>query len=381
MKKNIVFSIVLLFTTTVFSQYNIRLIITNVATKSGDDIFVTGNFNNWNPRDINYKAKPFAAGRRAVVIKDIPAGIYAFKFTRGSFEKVETEGDGRDISDRVIEVTDKDVSEEITIKGWKDNYPDKPKPYTASPQVKIIDTAFDIPQLNRKRRVWIYLPKGYATANKSYPVLYMQDGQNLFNEQTAAFGEWGVDEVVDSIQKAGGKECIIVGLDNGGDKRISEYAPYGFESNKKKINAEGKQFADFIANTLKPFIDSKYRTKKNSENTFIAGSSMGAVISLYAMMQYPNVFGGAGIFSPAFWTSKELYVDAATFKNSSLFKIYFYCGYKESKDMVDDMNKMADVFANKVNIKMYRATSEFGQHNEKYWHKEFASFYNWILKD
>lgn len=381
MKKNIVFSIVLLLSTTVFSQYNIRLIITNVATKSGDDIFVTGNFNNWNPRDINYKVKPFAAGRRAVVIKDIPAGTYAFKFTRGSFEKVETEGDGRDISDRVIEISDKDVSEEITIKGWKDNYPDKLKPYTASPQVKIIDTAFDIPQLNRKRRVWIYLPKGYATATKSYPVLYMQDGQNLFNEQTAAFGEWGVDEVVDSIQKAGGKECIIVGLDNGGDKRISEYAPYPFESNKKKINAEGKQFADFIANTLKPFIDSKYRTKKNSDNTFIAGSSMGAVISLYAMMQYPNVFGGAGIFSPAFWTSKELYVDAATFKNSSLFKIYFYCGYKESKDMVDDMNKMADVFANKVNIKMYRATSEFGQHNEKYWHKEFASFYNWILKD
>lgn len=363
-----------------FCQYNIRLVVTNIATKSGDDVYVSGNFNNWNPRDANYKLKPFAAGRKGVVIKDIPAGIYAFKFTRGSFDKVECDSDGRDIQDRIVEVS-ADVIQEITIKGWKDNYPDKPKPYTASPQVKIIDTAFDIPQLNRKRRIWMYLPKSYASSSKTYPVMYMNDGQNLFNEQTAAFGEWGVDEILDSIQKANGKECIIVGIDNGGDKRLSEYAPYNFESNKKKITAEGKQYVDFIATTLKPFIDSKYRTKKAAENTFIAGSSMGAVISLYAMMQYPQVFGGAGIFSPAFWTCKDLFVDAATFKNTSLFKIYFYCGYKEGKDMVDDMDKMADVFANKVNIKMYRTTTEFGQHSEKYWHKEFAEFYNWMLKD
>jgi metallo-beta-lactamase class B len=209
----------------------------------------------------------------------------------------------------------------------------------------------------------------------------MQDRQNLFNEQTAAFGEWGVDEILDSIQKANGKECIIVGIDNGADKRLNEYAPYNFESNKKNIIAEGKQYVQFIATTLKPFIDIKYRTKKSVENTFIAGSSMGGVISLYAMLQYPQVFGGVGIFSPAFWTCKDLYVDAATFKNTSLFKIYFYCGYKEGQKMIDDMNKMADVFANKVNIKMYRTTSEFGQHSEKYWHQEFAAFYNWIMKD
>ncbi|CAF5132540.1 unnamed protein product, partial [Rotaria sp. Silwood1] len=200
------------------NQYNIRLIVTAVATKNTEDIYITGNFNSWNPGDVNYRLKPFAAGRKAVVIKDIPAGTYAFKFTRGSFDKVETEGDGRDIADRVIEATDKDVTEDITIKGWKDNYPDKPKPYTASPQVKIIDTAFAIPQLDRKRRIWLYLPKGYATSTKTYPVLYMHDGQNLFNEQTAPFGEWGVDEILDSIQKANGKECIVVGIDNGGDK-------------------------------------------------------------------------------------------------------------------------------------------------------------------
>lgn len=379
MKKIFVFSFAFLVFSIAKAQYNIRLVVTNVATKSNDDIYVTGNFNDWKPGEAAYKLKPFGGGRRVIVIKDVAAGNYAFKFTRGNFDRVETEADGRDINDRIIEVVDKDVSIEITIKGWKDNYPDKPKPYTASPQVKIIDTAFLMPQLNRKRRIWIYLPKSYSSSNKTYPVLYMNDGQNLFNEQTALFGEWCVDETIDSIIKNGGKECIIVGIDNGGEKRLNEYAPYPFENNKIKYTAEGKLYIDFLANTLKPFIDKKYRTKNNAENTFIAGSSMGAVISLYAILKYPKIFGGCGVFSPAFWTSKDLFVDAATFKNESLFKIYFYSGKKEGSQVADEMNKMADVFSNKVNIKMYRTVTEFGEHNEKSWKREFGAFYSWIL--
>jgi predicted alpha/beta superfamily hydrolase len=380
MKK--IFSLILI---TVFfyqssAQFNIRLIVTSIATKSNEDVYVTGNFNNWNPGEAAYKLKPFGGGRRIIVVKDIPAGNYALKFTRGNFDRVETDSDGRDISDRMIAVTDADVSLEVQIKGWKDNYPDKPKPFTASPQVKIIDTAFFIPQLNRKRRIWVYTPKSYASSNKTYPVLYMQDGQNLFNEQTASFGEWGVDEVVDSIVKAGGKECIIVGIDHANDKRINEYATCNFETNKIKYVSEGKEYVNFLVNTLKPFIDNKYRTKKAAENTFIAGSSMGASISLYAMLQYPSVFGGVGIFSPAFWTCKELFVQAAVFKNESLFKIYFYSGKKEGAEVVNDMNKMADVFTNKVNIKMYRTVTEYGEHKESSWRREFGAFYEWILK-
>lgn len=381
MKKVVIlFIIVLLFRTNTFSQFNIRLVVTNVATKTQDDIYVSGNFNNWNPRDENYKLKPFGGGRKGVVVKDIPAGNYAFKFTRGSFDRVECEADGRDIEDRIINL-ETDVVQECSIKGWKDNYPDKPKPYTASPQVKIVDTAFTIPQLNRKRRVWIYLPKGYASSSKTYPVLYMQDGQNLFNEQTAAFGEWGVDECLDSIQKANGKECIVVGIDNGVKYRLSEYAPFNFENNKTKIVAEGKQYVDFLANTLKPYIDGKYRTKKSFENTFVAGSSMGGLISLYAVMQYPQVFGGAGVFSPSFWTAKELYVDAATFKNPNHIKLFFYAGEKESETMVADMNKMADIFETKSNSKVFRVTNKLAQHSEKYWRLEFAEFFSWMTKE
>ena len=361
-----------------FSQYNLRLVVTLVATKVEEDIYVAGNFNNWNPKDPNYKLKPFAGGRKAIVLKDLSAGNYAFKFTRGSWDKVECEADGRDIEDRIAEVSG-DVAIDCTVKGWKDNYPQRPKPYTASPQVKIIDTAFYIPQLNKKRRIWIYLPKNYASSSKTFPVLYMHDGQNLFNQQTAGFDEWRVDETLDSLQKLTGKECIVVGIDHGGDSRLSEYAPYDFEYNKTKFIAQGKLYVDFLAQTLKPFIDSKYRTKKSFENTFVAGSSMGGLISLYAVMQYPNVFGSAGIFSPSFWIAKQMYTEAANFINLNPIRLYFYAGGKEDANLVNEVKKMSAIFEQKQNIKVFTTITEIAKHNEKYWQIEFPHFYNWLM--
>lgn len=262
---------------TAVAQFTVRLVVTDVATKKNDDIYVSGNFNNWNPKDEKFKLKPFGGNRKSLVIKDLAAGTYAFKFTRGAADKFETTADGRDLADRVLEVNE-DLSQEFTIAGWKDDYPELPKKYTASPQVRIMDTAFLIPQLSRTRRIWVYLPKGYAGSSKIYPVLYLQDGQNLFNEKTAAFGEWGVDECLDSLQQKTGKECIVVGIDHGGDKRLTEYNPYDHPQFGK---GEGAAYAGFLAKTLKPYIDTKYRTKKGPENTFVAGSSMGALISLY----------------------------------------------------------------------------------------------------
>jgi len=356
------------------AQYSVRLVVTDVASKKNDDIYVAGNFNSWNPKDESYKLKPLGGSRKGIVISNIAAGNYAFKFTRGSFEKVECTADGRDISDRVLDVS-ADVSIDFVIAGWKDDYPERPKRYSASPQVKIIDTAFNMPQLNRKRRIWVYLPKTYASSSKTYPVLYMHDGQNLFNEQTAFSGEWGVDECLDSLQQTG-KECIVIGIDNGGDKRMTEYNPY---DNDKFGKGEGKQYVDFLANTLKPFIDSKYRTKKGPEYTFTAGSSMGALISLYAVIQYPKVFGGAGIFSPAFWLTPQLYIDAEKFETNNAPKIFFYAGGNESSTMVNDMNKMADIFYKKSNYQLRRLTDPVGQHNEKYWRQEFPVFYSWLM--
>jgi len=379
MKKILLFFLLSFCIAAVHAQYNLRLVVTSAATKQNEDIYVSGNFNNWSPNDPKYKLKPFAGGRKSIVIKDLPAGNYAYKFTRGSWDNVECMADGRNIADRVAEVNE-DMSQDITIAGWKDDYPDKPKPYTASPQVRVMDTAFAIPQLNRTRRVWIYLPKGYASTGRAYPVLYMQDAQNLFNEQVAPFGEWKVDETLDSLQKLG-KECIVVAIDHGGDKRLSEYAPYDFTSNAVAVKAEGKQYVDFLAQTLKPYIDSKYRTKKGPEYTYIAGSSMGGLISLYAVMQYPNIFGRAGIFSPSFWAAPSMYADAQKFTTTAAPRLYFYAGGKEGGTMVDDAKKMAAIFASKSNS--YRVTTSIdpnGQHNETYWRREFPAFIAWLME-
>ena len=383
MKKILLFALLTIGKESIKAQFSVRLVVTEVATKKNDDIYLSGTFNNWNPKDESYKLKPFAGGRKSIVLKDVAVGNYAFKFTRGSFDKVECMADGRDISDRVLDVSS-DISQEFTIAGWKDDYPERPKRYSASPQVKIIDTAFKIPQLNRTRRIWIYLPKGYSTSAKTYPVLYMQDGQNLFNDQTAPFGEWGVDECLDTLEKKLDRECIVVGIDNGGDKRMSEYCPYDFSTKGSFVapdtKGEGKAYAEFLVKNLKPFIDSKYRTKKGREFTYVAGSSMGALISEYAILQYPDVFGAAGLFSPAFWIAPTIYNDASNAVTPHLPRFYFYAGGKESGSMVNDVERMYDILTKKRNYEVERELNPLGEHKEKFWQQAFPHFYTWLME-
>lgn len=382
MKKIALLSVIMLFVTNAQSQFSVRLIVTEVAAKKGDEIYVAGTFNSWNSKDEKYKLKPFAGGRKSIVIKDVAAGNYAFKFTRGSMDKVECMADGRDIADRILDVN-ADVSIEVAIPGWKDDYPERPKRYTASPQVKVIDTAFKMPQLNRTRKIWIYLPKGYGSSTKTYPVLYMQDGQNLFNEQTAYSGEWGVDECLDSLQQKLGKECIVVGIDNGSNKRMSEYSPYDYTLKgafaTPDTKGEGKQYVDFLVQTLKPFIDTKYRTKKSPDYTFVAGSSMGGLISAYAIMQYPQVFGAAGVFSPSFWIAPKIYTEAEKLITTAMPRFFIYAGAKESANLVAEVAKMEAILKTKPRYEVVTQISPLGQHNESYWKLIFPGFYTWLM--
>ncbi|MGN6214736.1 alpha/beta hydrolase [Parafilimonas sp.] len=358
------------------AQYMVRIVVSSVATKPQDEIFIAGNFNDWNPADFKSKLKPFGGNRR-VLVMNIDTGHYEFKFTRGNWDKVETTAKGDDIDNRIADVKG-DTTINITIAGWKDAAPEKPKPNTASANVHVIDTAFFMPQLNRYRRIWIYLPPSYnKLKTNTYPVLYMQDGQNLFNEQTAFAGEWGIDETLDSMAKKGDKECIVVGIDNSSDKRMNEYNPY---DDAKYGKGEGKQYIEFIATTLKPFIDKNYRTQKDARHTFIAGSSMGALISLYALVQYPDVFGGAGVLSPSFWLTPQLYTDVANVKWQKKFRIYLYAGEKESASIIRDMQKMYNILKGKNCCEMQDITFPLGQHNEKYWRQEFPDFYRWLLQ-
>jgi predicted alpha/beta superfamily hydrolase len=212
----------------------------------------------------------------------------------------------------------------------------------------------------------------------------MHDGQNVFDDATSFSGEWGVDEAIDTLGLKT-KECIVVGIDNGGDKRLNEYCPYdislnGIASNNKSNVGEGGKYVDFLVKTLKPFIDKKYRTLKDSKNTFTAGSSMGGLISMYAVLIYPKVFGGAGVFSPAFWVGPKIFDDIKTKGKKVNAKIYFYAGDEEGESMVPMTLRAFNEMHKVSKSKMCEVIRAGGKHNEQRWRIEFPLFYEWMTK-
>ncbi len=357
------------------AQHSVTLRIKNLPVyhKTQDPIFIAGSFNNWNPGQKEFLLKKGTEGNYFISFV-LPKGRHEFKITKGGWEKVESGNEGFPAENRIIEISS-DTTIEISIQHWADNFPKKAKISTANKQVKIIETAFFIPQLNRFRRIWIYLPKGYATSGKKYPVLYMHDGQNVFEDSTSFAGEWGVDEALDTIDSRT-NEIIIVAIDNGGDKRINEYSPYDMERFGK---GEGDQYVDFLVKTLIPYINKNYPTKKCGKNTYVAGSSMGGLISFYTILKYPKKFDGAGVFSPAFWIVPQLKNVIATKAKKVKGKIYFYAGKQEGESMVPDMLSVFGQMNRYSKAQMTTVIRSEGKHNEATWRQEFPLFYKWMF--
>lgn len=151
------------------------------------------------------------------------------------------------------------------------------------------------PQLDNHRDVLVYLPPTYPARDRTYPVIYMHDGQNLFDTGTSFGGqEWGVDETLQALSGEG-LEAIVVGLPHGEAARIAEYNPIAARGGR------GEAYLAFIIETVKPMIDASLRTQPERESTVLAGSSMGGLISFYGYLRHPEVFGAAIAMSPAFW--------------------------------------------------------------------------------
>ena len=251
---------------------------------------------------------------------------------------------------------------------------------TAAANVSVISTTFAMPQLGRTRRVWLYLPPGYATSGRRYPVLYMQDGQNVFDAATSFSGEWSVDEALNQLT-ANGQDptgCIVVAVDNGGGYRLDEYSPW---NNPAYGGGQGALYVDFLAQTLKPYIDTNYRTLTTRENTGVAGSSMGALIATYAALRYPAVFGKVGVFSPAYWfASQQLFQYVHQHPANPNTRFYFVSGTTESTTMVPDMAAMRDSLLRggvpAANLSFNPRPD--GQHAEWFWKREFPAGYSWL---
>jgi alpha-glucosidase len=256
-----------------------------------------------------------------------------------------------------------------------DNIPAPAKASTALPGVSLLPELLEIPGLNRKRQVRMYLPPGYATSNKRYPVLYMHDAQNLFDDATSFSGEWKVDETLDALAKEGKLELIVVGIDNGADKRITELSAW---DSARFGPAEGRQYTDFIVKTLKPYIDSKYRTLPGRAHTAIMGSSMGGLASHYAIAQYPQVFSKAGVFSPAYWTAPASYEFVSQHPLPKDARVFMVVGEKEGDSMVPDAQRMAGILHKAGHAEVLKVVPE-AQHNEKFWAGELREALLWMF--
>lgn len=245
---------------------------------------------------------------------------------------------------------------------------------TASKQVSTFTIAS--PQLKTTKKIWIYLPKNYQTSQKKYPVIYLHDGQNLFDAKTSVADEWNIDEKLDSLNAP----IIMVGIEHGGDKRLNELTPY-----KNAIYGGGNadNYLEFIVKTLKPEIDKKYRTKPNARNTGIMGTALGGLVSYYAILKYPDVFGKAAIFSPAFWFNQKEIIELTTTIPKLKTKIYFLCGDKEADaNMLTNLNKIEHLLAEKRCECMKLTKKKIvkgGQHTEKLWRDGFVNAYLWLF--
>jgi predicted alpha/beta superfamily hydrolase len=252
--------------------------------------------------------------------------------------------------------------------------PAKPqtRPSTAGPGVQVL-APLTMPGLNRQRIIRVYLPPSYGQGHRRYPVLYMHDGQNLFDDATSFVGEWGVDESMDALAKSDGIEVIAVGIDHGQDKRIAELSPW---TNPRFGASEGAQYMDFIVGTVKPYIDKTFRTRPGRADTGIMGSSLGALSSHYAIYRYPEVFGKAGLFSPSYWYSPEVYSFNAGRKLPPQTRVYLTIGGKEGDEPMAEVGRFWRMVAqlrlqNDQNLSLHAAVQPDAGHNEASWKREF----------
>lgn len=341
-------------------------------------IYVAGNFNNWQAGAAEYQLQANELGSLELRLQ-LAAGTLEFKFTRGSWDTVEGMADGGFRPNRTYNYTGGPDTLEVNIEGWEGQSSGNSNT-TAAANVSILSEDFYMPQVDRYRRIWLYLPPDYALSTKRYPVLYMHDGQNLFDRHTSFSGEWEVDESLNELFAQNDPGIIVVGIDNGGAYRIDEYTPW---SNPEYGGGKGDLYVDFIVETLKPYIDSHYRTRPQQEYTGIMGSSLGGLISLYAAMEYQDVFGKVGIFSPSLWFSPSAFVHVSEQGKQYDMRFYLMASRQESTSMAADLTALYNNLINggfqpdEVNLLI----QEDGQHSEWFWAREFPDAYRWLFAD
>ncbi len=244
-------------------------------------------------------------------------------------------------------------------------------------RIERIDSVYS-PELDNERDLLVSLPGGYPAPDRLYPVLYMHDGQNLFDPATSFSGSWNVDVAMAAVS-LDGLDAIVVGIPNMGRDRLAEYSPF---EHPQLGAGRGDLYLDFLINTVKPLIDERYSTAKDREHTGIVGSSMGGLISLYAFFRHPEVFGFAGVMSPSLWITERAtfsFVEDAPFSPG---KLYLDVGDREGAHHVAKALRLKDLLEEKgyrEGRDLMWVEEEIGGHHESAWARRFRDALPFLL--
>ena len=233
------------------------------------------------------------------------------------------------------------------------------------------------PQLGNTRDIQVYLPPSYRTSGRHYPVIYMHDGQNLFDARTSFAGEWGVDETMERLGPQG-IEAIVVAIPNTGASRADEYSPF---PQPRAGGGRGDQYLDFIVHTVKPTVDQRFRTRLERSQTGIMGSSLGGLISLYGFFTFQDVFGFAGAMSPALWFGRRAIFDTIAPRRWT-GRIYLDIGTAEGRALVRDVRLMGRMLRQRTDrprLNLRVVEDRGARHHESAWAARFEHAVRFLL--
>jgi predicted alpha/beta superfamily hydrolase len=345
-------------------------------TPANAEIWISGNqeeLGTWNGAGVKL-ARSGSSNRYGTCVDFAKGTSLEFKVTRGSWDRVEKDPQGREVANHLHEVV-APASTTVQVGSWADLGPVIELPDTLTGTIRYHDVdGSSVGLKNRKLIVW--LPPGYDTqADRHYPVLYMHDGQNLMNSKTA-FGnvEWGVDETAQRLVEGGQMEpIIIVGIYNT-DDRIPEYtqvptAQYG--------GGKANDYGRLLVETIKPLIDSTYRTKPEAQYTGLAGSSLGGLVSMYFGLTHTSTFSRLGVVSPSvWWADRDIVTRVNSLPAHLPLRIWLDIGSSEdgssagSEETVADTRVLRDALTAKgwvLDSDLKYLEAEGAHHNETSW--------------
>ena len=356
------------------------------ATPEGEPVYLSTDHDGWRPNDPDYRLQPRQDGRWQVTL-DCPADrLLHFLFCRGNWDAVEVKADGSSLDARRLRPQD-GARYPLRVARWADT--------DLSTITGHVESFVD-PSFRNGRRCWIYLPPGYEDGDRRYPVLYMHDGQNLFDKERSYAGEWEVDETLERmIPKGELPPIIVVGIENGGSARMEEYTPW--QDAKWNSGGGGDRYLRAVADTLKPAIDAAYRTLADPRHTYMAGSSLGGLISAYAGYAFGDVFqGGVAAVSPSYWWARDRFLDfARRAGRPTTRRFYQDMGTLESgshedenhdgvEDSIARLNAMREILVAsgmKEGRDLMSVEAKGDRHNETYWSKRLPGLLKFLLAD